>query len=124
MNGQSITSTVYSLKNGHEASVREMVSEFGLTENQFYEKVRERLRDYWESRSEVKDMAGDPFYQTLVDQTLNEDNIRKCVPFVNAEGELGFIAFIYSPAGASGYYHLMNMAGEYHTEEPSCHIVH
>lgn len=101
-----------SVETGEEISYIELLAAYDLSEADFYNLVKETLTEYWDSRkSDMISFVGEDYYNTLVERTLAEENVKDAIPYINSNGELCFVAYIYSAAGADKYLHLLNTAG-------------
>ncbi|MBR4308023.1 MAG: hypothetical protein IKT58_00365 [Oscillospiraceae bacterium] len=90
-----------SIKDRAEATVEALYEVFGLTEESYYALVKETLEAYWaERKSQYPAEMPVEYIQTMIDDTLTEENIKKALPYINANGELCIVADIMTPAGA------------------------
>lgn len=105
---------------GQEVTMDVLLAEFGLDRDGFYSLVRSRLEQYWNERSIHRTDAGADFFDDRVSRTLADENIRKAVPYIDADGGLSFTANIYSLAGGDSYWHLIGSEGQLEYEYPRC----
>lgn len=106
-----------SLETGEEVTADVLCAAYGLTEAGFQDLAKTTLQTYWDGRKETLiQNLGENYYQSLVDRTLEQENVASSIPYINADGELCMVANIYSPAGADSYLHLLNTASG--AEEP------
>ena len=116
-----------SLETGKVLSAAEVAAAFDLTEEGFYDTVRDTMTRYWKAQKEEMLKQGS-FLEEMIDelanQTLADENVRDAVPYINRDGELCFIAMLASPAGAGAYYHLWNTGEEIHEEFVRCDLEH
>ena len=116
-----------SLETGKVLSAAEVAAAFDLTEEGFYDTVRDTMTRYWKAQKEEMLKQGyflEEMIDELVNQTLADENVREAVPYINRDGELCFIAMLASPAGAGAYYHLWNTGEEIHEEFWGCEMKH
>jgi hypothetical protein len=101
-----------SVDTGEEISYMELLGAYDLSEADFYNLVKETLKKYWDSRkSDMISFVGEDYYHTLVERTIAEENVKNAIPYINSNGELCFVAYVYSAAGAEKYLHLLNTTG-------------
>lgn len=89
----------------------ELLNAYGHTEETYYAAVSERLAGYFEAYENLREMVGDAQYNSVVSDTLADENLRKAIPFVGENGELCILAYVYWPAGAGAYWHVMSLEG-------------
>ena len=109
-----------STSTGQEATIDELLTAFDMEREEFYDLVYNRLKQYWDSQGDFRDVTG---FEDRVNRTLADANIRKVVPYINPNGGLSFVAEIYSLAGADSYLHLINAEGELeadYEDRPKC----
>lgn len=102
---------VYNISAGTGAEVdnNTLYQAYGLTQRSFYELVRATMEKYWDLREiDLMPQVGETLFQSLIDRTLTDDNIRASIPYINQRGELCIVARLASPAGADSYLHLLN----------------
>ena len=114
---------------GREATMDELLAEFGMDREAYYDLVEKRLNQYWdewiaEAESNNPSIADDTFVKECISRTLTDANIQKTIPYINPNGGLSFIAEIYSMAGADSYDHLINANGNLESDYPQCTIRH
>lgn len=117
----------FSLTTKEEATNTDILSLFGLSQTAYEELVRNTLQRYmeaWSLEHNSSQSEGLVSYNVRLEKTLAAENIKDARPFINAEGELCFVAKIYSPAGADYYYHMLNttQGKEPHIDWLSCDI--
>ena len=110
---------------GSAISMDELLIQFGMNREAYYELVYNRLKQYWDewlvaAESNGNFVANDPFFKSCVTRTLADENIRKTIPYINPTGGLSFVADIYSMAGADSYLHLINAEGKVGADYPEC----
>ena len=113
-----------SAADGHVVSTDELLSAYGMDQNAFDALVYDRLTQYWEEMDEMRDDVGRDFFDDRVTKTLADSNIRNAIPFINPNGELAFVANIYSLADGDCYWHLINANGTLEMEYPECSADH
>lgn len=96
-----------STQTGKEVHVSELYDAFGLTEDEFYREVTTTLEGFWEDYS--KNFGDSDFMDSLRSSTFADSNIRQSRVFIGQNGELGFVASIYSPAGAMTYDYIFTL---------------
>ena len=90
---------------GNEVDNAALLKAAGLTAEQFVERVRAYLADATDLSEYFDDDDG---WKTLQEQTLAKNNCNADMPMVLLpDGNLGFIAHIYTPAGAGEYDHAL-----------------
>lgn len=117
----------YSITTDAEAANDDILSYFGLSQQDYEELVKNTLQQYmdnWNAQVDLSHSEGTIPFEVLLEKTLSEENIKGSRPFINAEGELCFVAKIYSPAAADYYYHMLNttVGKEPHIEWLKCDI--
>lgn len=122
---ETISNTGYDIyqidaKTGQKVSQDRVLEAFGLTWEAFYAALREDLETYWAGEESTKSLVGEEQFQRLVDDTLDEENLRKAIPYINREGELCAMVGIYWPAGAGYYRHLLNVSGSWEIDYLEC----
>ena len=100
-----------STSDGKEVSMDELLSSYGMDQDTFHALVRDCLKQYWEEKSDIRDNVGSDFFDDRVAKTLADSNVRNVIPFINPNGELSFVANIYSLAAGDSYLHLINADG-------------
>lgn len=113
-----------SLDTGREVSAEELLAEFGVDREAFYDLVHDRLEQYWDERNSFSYPEGGDFFEDRVKRTLADANVRTAIPYVNPNGGLSFVVNIYSLAGADSYYHLINAEGKIESDYPQCTQTH
>jgi len=106
---------VYTLsaETGKRVGTDTVYKAYGLTEDGFYDLVRETMQRYWDDcEDDMLPRVGEKMFRTLVDQTLADSNVKAAIPYVNKDGDLCIVADIYSPAGAECYPHMLNTSGD------------
>lgn len=101
-----------STSTGQEASMDDLLNVYGMDREGFYSLVHSRLKQYWDDARDIRDNVGATFFDDRVNRTLAESNIKNSIPFINPDGELSFVANIYSLAAGDCYLHLINADGE------------
>ena len=109
-----------SVTTGQEASINELLAVFDMDREEFYDLVHDRLKQYWDERSELRTPSGDEFFDECVRRTLSDANVYQAIPYINSNGGLSFVANIYSVAGADSYLHLINAEGEIEADYLEC----
>ncbi len=112
-----------SLDSGEMLSDQELLGLYGISEDEFHNQVRLELEAYIDSMF-TPDQIGEEVYQMIVQQTVAEENISGVRPYINPDGKLGYVANIYSPAGADSYYHLMNYDDGTEADRIECQADH
>lgn len=99
-----------SSENGKELSVDELVGGYNMSIDAFYDLVKGTIKKYWDAQQSGLLNSGfsKTEYDKLVQRSLEDENIKKVNPYINSEGDLCVVAYIYSPAGAGGYFHILN----------------
>ena len=113
-----------SAETGRELTLTEFLKDYGLTVEEFYSQVRNALEIYWDGRKDISNSFGEDLYDSLVKWTLEEDNVRTAIPYVNKNGQLCFVVRIASPAGASSYPTLVNVSGKVEKDYTDCSVDH
>lgn len=111
--GANVSITSYyvyniSYETGKELDVSDFCDKYNLSLEDYYNIVRDTMKKYWDLNSNMINMVGQKQYDTLVEDTLNEDNVKAAIPCLNSNGELCIIANIYSAAGAGSYKLILN----------------
>ena len=111
--GANVSITSYyvyniSYETGKELDVSDFCDKYNLSLEDYYNIVRDTMKKYWDLNSNMINMVGQKQYDTLVEDTLNEDNVKAAIPCLNSNGELCIIANIYSAAGAGSYKFILN----------------
>lgn len=118
------------ISNGHQLSVKDLLSIYGLTDENYRNLAQKALKAQYELyyREAYEDNKSNEsflsFYQQQLDATISKQNIDAVIPYIDSNGDLCGVAAIYSLAGADYYHHLINLTG---TEEPApirCEIDH
>lgn len=106
-----------STETGKQLGKADLLRTYGLSEEQFHDKVESALNNYWDrllsdgwhlQNDDTKKMVED-----LKSQTLAVENISAALPYISAEGRLSFTVTLYVPAGGGEYQALF----DYETEE-------
>lgn len=99
-----------SSENGKELSVDELVGGYNMSIDAFYDLVKGTIKKYWDAQQSGLLNSGfsKTEYDKLVQRSLEDENIKAAVPYINSKGELCVVVYIYSPAGAGGYSHILN----------------
>lgn len=105
---------------GAEVSMNELLTAYNMDRESFYDLVYKRLNQYWDEMRIHRDNAGKEFFDDRVTRTLADENIRKAIPFINPDGNLSFVANIYSLAAGDCYWHLINAEGSLETVYMEC----
>ena len=100
-----------STSTGKEISTDELLASYGMNREEFYAIVRNRLKQYWDERRDIRNDVGPTFFDDRVTNTLADSNIHDVLPFINPAGGLSFVANIYSLAAGDSYLHLINTEG-------------
>lgn len=103
-----------SASSGEVVKDEDIVSQAGFTWDEYQQKIRDAAGSYF---SEGYSLNSDNFknqqfvdiYNSVIDNTLSQENIDKAVPYINSEGQLCVIVPVYSVAGASFYYRDLNL---------------
>ena len=96
-----------SLQTGEQVDKAALLGAFGLSEQQFHDRVYGLLKDYWDAELQTE------AYQTvdhlkeyapqMIEETLSEENIHASIPFIHSNGRLSFVTSISVPAGGGIY---------------------
>lgn len=113
-----------SSETGKEIVIEELLAKYNLSIYDFYSLASETIKKYWEQRSDLISAIGQEQYNLLVERSLDEENIKSSVPYINLNGELCIVANIYSPAGADSYLHLLNTVSGVEENYIECLIEH
>lgn len=97
-----------SSETGKEILIEELLAKYNLSMTEFYSLSNDTIKKYWDGRSDLISMIGQDQYDILVERTLEEENVKSSIPYINSNGELCIVANIYSPAGADSYLQLLN----------------
>lgn len=109
-----------STSTGKEISTDELLASYGMNQEEFYAIVRNRLKQYWDEKRDIRNDVGPEFFDDRVTNTLADSNIRDVIPFINQAGGLSFVANIYSLAAGDSYLHLINAEGTLQMEYLEC----
>ena len=106
---------------GEEAELVDLLNAFSLTEEDYYDLVKQTLEKYWDGREEeLLPHIGEDMFHSLVENTLSMENVKKAVPYVNGDGELCVVVDVYSPAGSGYYRHLFNVSQKKEETQIEC----
>ena len=90
----------FSASTGEEIEDADVFAAFNLTEKQGRENINHSLSKYWDERIGNLGAEGLESYKN---DTLSNENIALCRPFIDDKGNLRYTVTIYSPAGADSY---------------------
>lgn len=113
-----------SAQNGKILDKTETLSALGLTDSEFGTLARQAVQYYWDSRADLLDHISSDYYQSLLNDSLSDDNIQTAIPWINEKGELCIMIGIYWPAGGGYYYHLLDSAGNDIDADFDCGVTH
>lgn len=118
------------LHDGSRISTQDLLTLYGLTNDEYRELVRTKLGEKfvsglsnWYEQNHTDD-ALMKLYRQKQESTISDQNIDDVVPYIDADGDLCCTAWIHSIAGAEAYCHLINLTG---TSEPvpiACTVDH
>ncbi|MCD8115653.1 MAG: S8 family serine peptidase [Oscillospiraceae bacterium] len=103
---------VYNIEitSGAVLSDAELLSYYGMSEDEYYETVRQALYDYYsELYEEAYEVSG---YDEQLARTISDENVNLAVPFLNNKSQLCIIGRVYSMAGAEYYDHIINLESD------------
>lgn len=100
-----------SIKDGHRLSKIEMLDMLGYTEEEFYEEVRNCIKQNWDGLCE-EFYIQDPYADSMYESNLSDETIKGAEPFVNAKGEICIVVRVDIGAG-SGYIQLVRPICKY-----------
>lgn len=115
-----------SIETGRQISDEELLTAFGLDMDSFYELASEVLLKNFETsytEREIEGMGRD-LYDSLVADTLSEENMSKIRPYVGENGGLCMTAGVYCPAGAGYYLHAFDLKQQTMLAGISCSVDH
>lgn len=119
---------VYSISSDtkEEISNEELVALYNLSEQEFYELAEETLERYWDSRSDLISAFGEEEYNTYRNQTLEEENVKASIPYINANGDLCIVTKVYWPVGGGEDLRMFNTNTSAEIEESylECNLDH
>lgn len=100
-----------SVSTGNRISKNELISVVGVSQEDYHDMLWQALGSaYFQGKESYIEQVGyDDFFRTQLENTLSEDNIQSCVPYLNENGQLCIIGAIYSLAAADFYYHEINL---------------
>ena len=94
---------------GNEVDNEAVLKAAGMTPKQFVSAARDYLKDY----TDLSEYFEDDGWKELQEQTISDDNCNADMPMVLLpDGNLCFIATIYTPAGAGVYDHALEFVGK------------
>ncbi|SCW53375.1 hypothetical protein SAMN02910456_01696 [Ruminococcaceae bacterium YRB3002] len=97
-----------SISSGSQISDSEVLAAYGMTREEFDQKVAETYRHILNTSEWIKSYAeqeGQDALDSLIGESTDAANLAKAVPFVNEDGQLCFAGGYCVPA-ASGYTHM------------------
>lgn len=100
-----------SISTGDCISKNELLSIAGVSQDEYHDILWQALGStYYEGKESYIEQMGDAeFFYKQLEKTISEENIQKCVPYLNEQGQLCIIGAIYSVAAADYYYHDINL---------------
>lgn len=100
-----------SVSTGERISSNDLISMMGLSQAEYFDTVKQALGSaYFQGReSYIAQMGYDDFFRIQLENTISDENIRNCVPYLDDNGRLCIIGAIYSLAAADFYYHEVNL---------------
>ena len=86
----------------------------GFTPEEYYEKAKQVLGSkYWSNWERDNEQFYDKYFVEMFNQqlrnTVSDENVHETTPFFNSDGQLCFLAQIYSMAGADSYWGIHNI---------------
>ena len=108
---------------------QEFLEALGMTAEAYRTLVADTLERYWKE-NDNQNLTGPnrDFYLNHRDElysfTMTQENMDASLPYVNEDGELGLLAWIYSAAGAEKYRHNLSTVGPVDVGLPTCGIDH
>lgn len=110
---------------GKEISAEELVGNYGLTINEFYNLAEDTLKAFLDTqKEEMVSSANEEIYEDCVEQTLSEENVKAAIPYINEKGELCIVTVVYTPAGAGHYWYHLNTSTKCEENSIECQIDH
>lgn len=115
-----------SLDTKEKISNEELVAIYDLSEQEFYELAKETLGRYWDSRNDLREDFGEEDYIKYRNQTLEEENVKASIPYINVNGDLCIITKVYWPVGGGEDFRMFNTNPSAEIEEPylECNLDH
>lgn len=100
-----------SVSEKREISKQELLDIYGISEATYQEKARQAMGSYYLDYARwYYDQAGaDDLFLRQFNKTVAESNISEAVPFVNQDGDLCVVAYVYSLAGGESYLNIINL---------------
>lgn len=111
---------------GEYMTIGDMCQLYGITEEEFYSKVKAKMEKYFDEREEELGEAAhlDEPFQTAREDSLSEDNIKTAMPYISPDGDLCAHVMHYWMAGSGYYPTLFNLTGDTEPTYPECNINH
>lgn len=111
---------------GEYMTIGDMCQLYGITEEEFYYKVKAKMEKYFDEREEELGEAAhlDEPFQTAREDSLSEDNIKTAMPYISPDGDLCAHVMHYWMAGSGYYPTLFNLTGDTEPTYPECNINH
>jgi hypothetical protein len=98
---------------GWEATDQEVMTAFGLTENQFRQQLGQVLMPWFEENfGDLRQYISEDEYIELYVMTTCEENLRMARPCVDEQGRLCAIVEVYTFAGAGNYQYRICLEGD------------
>lgn len=106
-------------------SREELLKLYDLDEESLYVLAEQKMEAKYLSMYELYPGGNeDAFYQQQLENTISEENVRKIIPYISANGDLCCVATIYSLAGADSYDYLVGLTGSADPTNPLCKLAH
>lgn len=99
---------------GKAVTNSEIIAQKNITEidllNKLEELYRKKFIEKYGTRDTARNTVGLKSYDASLSETVSRDNYSIDTPmFLDEEGKLNVVAYIYSLAGAKAYYHIINI---------------
>ena len=117
--------TIYNVdvKNDTFISDERLIQMYGLTEDEFYDKLADEVEEYFDE-SGYWINGGSQYFDECEQDTLEYENLMTAQPYINSNGDLCAVLLTYLPVGGGEYYYLYNITGTTKPQQPDCKMGH
>lgn len=113
---------IYALdvQTGAQVGSEEILAAYDMTQEDFYAQAEQVLTTFMDNR--LREMAENPqnVLEDMRARTLDPENVRSSLPYIGENGNLCMVTITWSPAGAGGYYTIIDMTTAKPAKAPEC----